>query len=76
MATRRKSAYDDPVVDEIHKIRAKLWRQGGGTVAGYIQMINARQAARAEQAKVNGPVPKGSTTTKSGRPSRKTRPRK
>lgn len=53
----RRSAYDDPVVDEIRAIRAKLWREAGGTVEGYLRLMDERTALRknAEANKGNDP---------------------
>ena len=40
---RRKSSADDildnPVVQEIRAIRARMWKDGGGTVEGYLKLV-------------------------------------
>ena len=54
MKIRKNSAYNDPVVDEVRKIRAKLWRQAGGTVAGLTRLLEEREAARRSLAQKNG----------------------
>jgi hypothetical protein len=33
---------DNAVVREVRAIRARLWRQGGGTVAGLIRLVRGR----------------------------------
>ncbi|MFH0982557.1 MAG: hypothetical protein V2A79_13615 [Planctomycetota bacterium] len=33
---------DDPVVAEVRAIRAQLWKEGGGTVAGLVELIRRR----------------------------------
>ncbi len=47
---------EDPVVEEIRSIRADLWREAGGTVAGLIRLLEQRKppkrrppAARSER---------------------------
>jgi hypothetical protein len=37
---------DDPVVAEVRRWRAKLWKQGGGTLKGVMEMLRASQDAR------------------------------
>lgn len=37
---------EDPVVAEVHSIRAELWCEGGGTVAGLIQLPEKRKTPR------------------------------
>ena len=34
---------EDPVVEEIRSIRADLWREAGGTVAGLIRLLEQRK---------------------------------
>lgn len=36
---------DDPVVAEVRAIRAKLWQEAGGTVAGFIKLVRNRVVA-------------------------------
>lgn len=38
---------DNPVVREVRETRARLWRESGGTVRGYIDLIRRRSAERA-----------------------------
>ena len=35
-----KSVLDDPVVREVREARARLWREGGGTIEGYIRAVH------------------------------------
>lgn len=37
---------DDPGVAEVRRWRAKLWKQGGGTLKGVMDMLRASQDAR------------------------------
>ncbi len=37
---------EDPVVEEVRAIRAELWREAGGTVAGLIQLLEQRKPPR------------------------------
>ncbi len=37
---------EEPEITEIRRARAKLWKKGGGTVQGMMDMIRARQDAR------------------------------
>lgn len=34
---------EDPVVEEVRTIRAELWREAGGTVAGLIRLLEQRK---------------------------------
>ncbi len=44
--TRKKDGWvEDPVVEEVRAVRADLWREGGGTVAGLIRAIEERKHA-------------------------------
>jgi hypothetical protein len=36
----KKKIVDDPVVAEVRAIRAKLWKEAGGTVEGLIALLN------------------------------------
>jgi hypothetical protein len=38
---------DNPVIREIREIRARLWREGGRTMRGYLDLIRRRSAERA-----------------------------
>ncbi len=38
--TKTKSVLDDPVVQEVREARGRLWREGGGTVEGYIRAVH------------------------------------
>jgi hypothetical protein len=35
----------EPVVNEVRRARAKLWREAGGTIAGLVKLMDAYQAA-------------------------------
>ena len=35
----RPSSADDPVVAEVRAVRARLWREAGGTVDGLIRLL-------------------------------------
>lgn len=51
---KRKSVFDDPVVDEVRAIRAKLWREAGMTMEGLRELnLNgeARKKKRSRKAK-------------------------
>jgi hypothetical protein len=37
---KKKSVLDDPVVREVREARASLWREGGGTIEGYIRAVH------------------------------------
>ena len=37
---KKRSVIDDPVIQEVREARAKLWREGGGTVEGYIRAVH------------------------------------
>ena len=37
---KKKSVIDDPVVQEVREARAKLYREGGGTIEGYIRAVH------------------------------------
>lgn len=50
---------EDPVVDEVRSIRAALWREAGGTVAGLIRLI--------EQCKPPNRGPAASSRRRTGR---------
>ncbi len=43
--TSRTEWPDNPVVAEVRAIRAKLWQEGGGTVAGFLELIRRRAAS-------------------------------
>ena len=46
MTRRRNEWADDPVVEEVRAIRADLWSEGGGTVAGLLRVIEHPRPAR------------------------------
>jgi|GEM_PF-6606769 len=54
MRKSKKSAYDDPVVDEIRRIRARLWHEAGGTAEGLHRLMDEREAARQDITEKNG----------------------
>lgn len=43
---RGVKVYDDPVVAEVRRIRAMLWKQAGGTVEGYLALNRRSTGAR------------------------------
>ena len=45
---------DDPVVEEVRAIRARLWKEAGGTVEGLVRLIAADQVERETAAGPNG----------------------
>ena len=59
---------DNPVVAEVRAIRAKLWEEGGGTVAGFIDLIRHRAArnrtTEAHKTKPAKAQPQGRTRAK------------
>ena len=34
-------SHDDPVVEEIRAVRARLWKEAGGTVEGLVRLISS-----------------------------------
>ena len=40
---RKPRLAEDPVVAEVRAIRADLWREAGGTVAGLIRLLEQRR---------------------------------
>ncbi|MBI4581590.1 MAG: hypothetical protein HY718_17970 [Planctomycetes bacterium] len=44
----KNTMLDDPVVREVRAARARLWRAGGGTVAGFMRIV--KEVARGERA--------------------------
>lgn len=44
----KNTILDDPVVREVRAARARLWRAGGGTVAGFMQIV--KEVARGKRA--------------------------
>ena len=40
---RKKTMVDDPVVAEVRRIRAQIWKEAGGTAEGLIKLLNERQ---------------------------------
>ena len=49
---KNASIIDDPVVREVREARAKLWKEGGGTVAGFIRVVKERTAHKRRSQKV------------------------
>jgi len=49
---------DDPVVREVRAARARLWRAGGGTVSGFMQVV--KEVARGKRSR-SGPAGAGET---------------
>lgn len=48
---RRTKVQDDPVVEEVRAIRAKLWQEAGGTVEGLISLLDAERSKMRTTAK-------------------------
>ena len=44
--TRAAKIEDDPVVEEVRAIRADMWREAGGTVAGLLSLLLAKSRAK------------------------------
>jgi hypothetical protein len=42
----KSNVEEDPVVAEVRRIRAELWREAGGTVAGLLRALGARQVPK------------------------------
>jgi hypothetical protein len=47
----KSTVTEDPVVSEVRRIRAQLWREGGGTVAGLLRLL---QPPNLKRPSVNG----------------------
>lgn len=45
---------EDPVVAEVRMVRAELWREGGGTVAGLIRLLEPGKRSRRKPTAVRG----------------------
>ena len=45
---------DDPVVEEVRAIRARLWKEAGGTVEGLVRLIDADQPEKGTAAGAHG----------------------
>jgi len=45
---------EDPVVAEVRSIRAELWREAGGTVAGLIRLLEPGKRSRRKPTAVRG----------------------
>ena len=43
---KKRRLPEDPVVEEVRSIRAELWREAGGTVAGLIRLIEQRKPSK------------------------------
>lgn len=41
---KRYIASDDPVVQEVREVRARLWEEGGGTIEGLMRVVKAKAA--------------------------------
>jgi len=55
-AKRSPNAGADPVVDEIRAIRARMWKQGGGTAEGYLKLMTEMAEKRATSGKKRSSV--------------------
>jgi hypothetical protein len=43
--TKAKSIWsDDPVVQEVRRARARLWKEGGGTIEGLMRVVKLKAA--------------------------------
>jgi hypothetical protein len=40
------SGWEDPIVAEVHAIRARLWESAGGTIDGLYALLKASETAR------------------------------
>jgi hypothetical protein len=45
--SRPRNTPDEPGVAEVRRWRAKLWKQGGGTLKGVMKLLRSNQQARA-----------------------------
>ncbi len=52
---------EDPIVAEVRQIRADLWREGGGTVAGLLRLLQTpprrKRPAPTRKPRRSGPHP-------------------
>ena len=67
---RKTSVFDDPVVEEVRRIRAKLWAEAGGTVEGYLRLMDERAELRKKAAANKG---KSANGRRNGAAARRTR---
>lgn len=49
--TRTRNSPDEAGVVEVRRWRAKLWKQGGGTLKGVMELLRSNHKARAAAAK-------------------------
>lgn len=49
-----QASRDDPVVEEVRAIRARLWKEAGGTVKGLVRLIDADQPEKETAAGAHG----------------------
>ncbi len=48
---RSRRTRDEPGVTEVRRWRAKLWKQGGGTIRGVMDLLRAASSRRAATTK-------------------------
>lgn len=41
-----RTSADEPGIAEVRRWRAKLWKQGGGTVKGVMELLRSKEPAR------------------------------
>ena len=51
---RKPPLAEDPVVEEVRTIRAQLWREAGGTVAGLIRLLEKHKRHKHKPAVAKG----------------------
>jgi hypothetical protein len=60
MSRRKNDAFpEDPVVQEVRQIREKLWKEGGGTAAGLMKVLERIVPSQEEPQARRGASPRG-----------------
>lgn len=54
--TRKDAWPDDPVVREVRKARARLWKEAGGNIDGLMELVHRRMARLRRKKKRSGKV--------------------
>lgn len=44
--SKRPEPQEDPVVTEVRAIRARMWKEAGGTIAGYLRLLDQEHSGR------------------------------
>lgn len=45
----KKRVMEDPVVEEVRRIRKAMWAKGGGTIQGYIRLIDRMEPPKKDR---------------------------